>query len=172
MKTTFRILATSMLLLLSQLITAQNPATSTKYTDAEVNNLIKKYQTSSSRDASPNAAVSQQFRKDFPASYDIDWEMGEQIYKVEFEIDRKDYNAYYDSLGNLLMYIFEIKLLELPAIVKNAAQSKYIDYKFDRDPEKIIKGKNIYYKIPMERKETEIKAIFKSDGSFVKEYYD
>ncbi|WP_226995287.1 hypothetical protein, partial [Candidatus Symbiothrix dinenymphae] len=59
-----------------------------------------------------------------------------------------------------------------PATIKNAAKTKYPAFRFDRDAKKIIKGKKVLYQVALEKRETEIEATFKSDGSFVKEHYD
>ncbi|MDR1937607.1 MAG: hypothetical protein LBQ73_03790 [Tannerellaceae bacterium] len=163
---------TGSLFVMSLAAAAQTPAISTKYSDEQIETQIQRYHAADSRDVFPGEALSQQLKKDFPAAYDIEWEVAAGIYEAEFEIKWKDYKACYDAEGNLLMYTFDVRLSEVPAIVKNAAKAKYPQFKFDRDAQKILKGKNTFYQITMERGETEIETTFKSDGSFVKERYD
>jgi hypothetical protein len=163
---------TGLLFVMSLTAAAQAPAISTNYSDEQIEMQIQRYHAADSRDVFPLEALSQRLKKDFPAAYDIEWEEAAGIYEAEFEIKRKDYKAYYDAEGNLLMYAFDIRLSEVPTIVTNAAKAKYPKFKLDRDAQKILKGKNTFYQITMERGETEIETTFKSEGGFVKERYD
>ncbi|MDR1984932.1 MAG: hypothetical protein LBQ28_08935 [Prevotellaceae bacterium] len=160
------------LFVMSLTAAAQNPAVSTKYSDEQIEKQIQSYYTANARDVFPDETLSLQLRKDFPTAYDIEWETAAGIYEAEFEIDRKDYKACYDADGNLLMYVFDIRLSEIPEIIRNTAKAKYPKFKFDRDAKKTIKGKNTFYEVTLEKGETEIEATFRSDGSFVKERYD
>ncbi|GHT41062.1 hypothetical protein AGMMS49965_10280 [Bacteroidia bacterium] len=173
MKRIFRTLSIAgALFVMSLTASAQTPAVSTKYSDEKIEELIQSYHTANARDVSPDETLSQQLKKDFSAARDIEWETAAGIYEAEFEINRTDYKAFYDADGNLLMYIFDIRLSQVPANIKNAAQTKYPAFKFDRDAKKIIKGKKVLYQVTLEKRETEIEATFNSDGSFVKEHYD
>jgi len=165
-------------LVLAGLISCQSvvaqpaPSISNKYSNTEIEKMVFAYKTAAQRDINPPANMQQQLVKDFPNSRDIDWETGANIYEVEFEIGRTDYKAYYDNNANLLMYTVDLIESELPAIVKNAAMSKYPNYKFD-DIKKIVKGTETFYKVEMEKKHAaDIKATFKPDGTFIKEIYD
>ncbi|GHT58499.1 hypothetical protein AGMMS50239_03180 [Bacteroidia bacterium] len=173
MKSIFRTLSIAGALFVTSLTaTAQTPAVSTKYSDEKIEELIQSYHTANAHDVFPKETLSQQLKKDFPAARDIEWETANEIYEAEFEIKWTDYKAFYDADGNLLMYIVDIRLSEVPAIIKNAAQTKYPGFRFDRDARKIIKGKKVLYQVTLEKRETEIEATFNSDGSFVKEHYD
>jgi hypothetical protein len=103
----------------------------------------------------------------------VEWETDGDIYEVEFEVKFRDYEAYYDVKENLLMYVQEIYHSELPAIVKNAAESKYPKYRFE-DIDKIRQGSEVFYKIEMERKSSdlEVKLLIKDDGAILEEKLD
>lgn len=150
---------------------AQSPAISKKYSNTEIDRLVSGYKNSRSRDVIPANNLKSQFSKDFPNARDIDWEKTATIYKVEFEIGRVDYEAYYDNDANLLMYKIDIKEYDMPAVVKNAAMSKYPNYKFE-DIEKIVRGSETFYKVEMEKDNTDIKANFDPRGIFIKEVYN
>lgn len=155
-----------------QTATAQPiPAMSKKYSDGDIEKMINDYKATRQIDVRHTTNQQQQFAKDFPNARDIEWEVGANIYEVEFEIGRADYKAYYDESANLIMYIVEIKEVDLPAIVKNAAMAKYPNYKFD-DIEKVVRGSETFYKIEMEKGKYDVKAIFKPEGAFVKEIYN
>lgn len=149
-----------------------NPTISKKYSDIEIEKIIDTHKSLHSHDTQPTDKLLQRFKSDFPKAKDIDWEVGLNIYEVEFEIGWTDYKAYYDNEANLLMYKVELRESELPAIVKNAAMSKYPNYKFD-DIEKTVKGTVTFYKVEMEKHNSaDIKATFKPDGTFIKEILD
>jgi hypothetical protein len=166
------------LLVMSLTATAQNPAISSKYLDSvqypddKIEALIRDYRAANSRDVLPGEALAQQLKKDFPEARDIEWETAAGIYEAEFEISWRDCKAYYDAEGHLLMYSLDIRLSELPSAIKSAAKAKYQGFRFDRDVEKIIKGRSVLYKVTMEKGDTEIEATFKSDATFVKERFD
>jgi hypothetical protein len=157
-----------------QSVVAQpTPATSNKHSNIEIEKMVGAYKAAPHRDVAPPANLQQQFTKDFPNARDIDWETGADVYKVEFEIGFiTDYEAYYDTNANLLMYTVDLRESELPVIVKNAAMSKYPNYEFD-DARKTVKGTETFYKVEMEKKHAaDIKATYKPDGTFIKEIYD
>ncbi|MBK5721626.1 PepSY-like domain-containing protein [Dysgonomonas sp. Marseille-P4677] len=155
-----------------QLAVAQpSPLVSNKYSNAEIEKMINLYKSSHSRDIYPTELFRQQLMKDFPNARGADWETSANIYEVDFEIGRTDYKAYYDEQANLLMYIVEIRINELPAIVQNAAQAKYPNYKFE-DMDKIVRGTDVLYEVEMEKGDIDVKAIFGENGTFVKEIFN
>ncbi|MDR1130414.1 MAG: PepSY-like domain-containing protein [Prevotellaceae bacterium] len=150
-----------------------NPAISNEYSNEEIVRMIKKYKSVHSRDAVPSATLHQKFQADFPKARDVEWESNGEVYEVEFELKSGDCKAYYDAKGNLLMHVQEIYRSELPAVVKNAAENKYPKYKFE-DIEKIRRGSEVFYKIEMERKSSdmEVKLLIGDDGAILKESFD
>jgi hypothetical protein len=166
-----KILTLSAGLFFVQTVIAQNPAISARYSNEEIAQMIKTYQTSHSHDVVPPDNLQQKFQLDFPKAHDVEWEMAHDIYEVEFEISFRDFKAFYDANGNLLMTREEIRHSELPAIVKNAAESKYPKYAFD-DIYKIRRGTEVFYNIEMEHGKMEVKLSIKSDGTVVKERVD
>lgn len=155
-----------------QTVSAQpQPAMTKKYTDKQIVDMIQAIRIAHSHDVTPTAVLQQKLAKDFPKAKDIDWETGANIYEVEFEIGRDDYKAYYDTQGELLMYKVEISEQKLPAIIKNAARSKYPDYHFE-DIDKIVRGSETFYKMELERGNIEVKLTYKKDGTLVTEHFD
>jgi hypothetical protein len=164
----------AVLFFLVQTVAAQvNPAISKEYSNDEIIRMVRKYKSAHSHDAIPNSALIQKFHADFPKAHDVEWEIADSIYEVEFEIKSRDYKAYYDTKGNLLMYIQEIRRTELPATVKNAAESKYPKYRFE-DIDKIWRGTAVFYKVEMENKSSdmEVKLIIGEDGVILNETFD
>ncbi|MDR2383742.1 MAG: PepSY-like domain-containing protein [Prevotellaceae bacterium] len=156
-----------------QVATAQSsvPAISDAYSNDTIAEMIRKYRSSHSHDATPPAKTAVKFRADFPKASDVEWEVADSIYEVEFDVKFRDWKAYYDAEGNLLMTIEEIYRSELPAVVKNAAEAKYPKYHFE-DIDKIRRGTEVFYKIEMELRDTEIELLIQADGRIIDEKTD
>lgn len=147
------------------------PVITKKYTNAEIEKLLNANMMAHSSDVIPTDQLNQRFTTDFPKARDIDWELGAEVYEVEFEIGFTDYKAYYDQQANLLMYKYDIRASELPANIQNVVASKYSKYRFE-DVEKILRGTDTLYKIEIEKGDYEVKLVLKSDGTIVNEYFD
>ena len=148
-----------------QTATAQeNPAISKEYSNETITSIVQKHKRSHAHDVVPPAALTAKFKSDFPKAHHVEWEVADSIYEVEFDVKFRDYEAYYDAKGNLLMVVEEIHRSELPAVVKNAAETKYPKYHFE-DIDKIRSGTEVFYKIEMEFRDTEVKLLIKSDGT-------
>ena len=158
--------------LLVQIAAAQsNPTIAREYSNETIVEMIRKYKNSKSRDVIPSTELSKKFKSDFPKAYKAEWEVAEDLYEVEFEVKSRDGKAYYDAKGNLLMLVEEIYRSELPAVVRNAAETKYPKYKFE-DIDKIRRGTEVFYKIEMELRDTEVKLLIKQDGIVLDERFD
>lgn len=157
--------------LFSQCALAQDPAISDKYNNEEIDKMIQAFKTDYSHDVMPTAMLMQNFRRDFPGSYDVEWEKAANLYEVEFEIRGADYEAYYDEQGSLIMFKHDIYQSDLPGPIKKQIKSQYPNYRFD-DIERIIKGTDVLYKVEMERGDMDIKIIIKNDGTIVNKMQD
>lgn len=154
-------------------VAAQSPAPtiSSAYSNDTIAKMIRKYRSSRSHDVMPPTKPATKFKADFPKASDVEWETDGNIYEVEFDIRFRDWKAYYDAEGNLLMTVEEIYRSELPAVVKNAAEAKYPKYHFE-DIDKIRRGTEVFYKIEMELRDTEIELLIQSDGAIMNEKTD
>lgn len=148
-----------------------NPVISGKYSNQEIEQMIRSHKSSNSADVRPAESLNAKFKADFPKASDLDWEIGADIYQVDFEIGFTDYEAYYDKSGELLMYTVEYSKNTLPALVINGIIAKYPDYNFE-DVEKIVSGTDTSYKIELEKGGTDIKVLIKADGAIIKEWFD
>ncbi|MDR0688194.1 MAG: hypothetical protein LBF55_05850 [Prevotellaceae bacterium] len=155
-------------LLFAQAAAAQDPAISTRYSSEEIVQMIRAYKAAYSHDVAPPGNLWQKFQADFPRAYDVEWEAANGIYEVEFEVKRRDLKAFYDSAANLLVVVEDIRRSQLPAVVKNAAESRCPMHHFE-DVKKVRCGAEIFYKVEMERGEAEVELLIKSDGTIVEE---
>jgi hypothetical protein len=165
------ILSLSAAIILSCVLFAQNPAISKKYSDGEIAILIQKYKHSPNHDVAPTDALLQKFQRDFSNAHNVEWESNDEIYEAEFDIQFREFAAYYDKEGNLLMYKQDIQENELPADIKTAATTKYPAYRFE-DIQKIVKGTEVFYEIELELNESEVTMLVTSTGKVISETID
>ncbi|MDR2921550.1 MAG: hypothetical protein LBV72_19565 [Tannerella sp.] len=150
---------------------AQEPAVSMKYTDIEIEQLIRDFEMEHSQHVMPPELLQKTFEKHFPRAYDVEWEKAAKVYEVEFNIKGADYEAYYDEQANLIMYKYDVYSTGLSGSIKDKVSRKYPNYKFD-DIEKVVKGTEVIYKIEMERGNYDVKIVIKDDGTIVSEVFD
>lgn len=148
-----------------------NPTMSTSYSLEQIDLMYREHKMDRPRDTHPTEELKQKFFTDFPKAKDVEWEKSGKLYEVEFEIGRFDYEAYYDLQGNLVMYECELSESQLPAVVRNAALAKHPRFKFE-DVDKIVKGKDTFYKVELEKGKLEVKIMLKEDGTIIDEYLD
>jgi hypothetical protein len=157
-----------------QVATAQRspaPAISDAYSNEAIAAMIRKHRASHSRDVMPSAELATKFKAAFPTASDVEWEVADSIYEVEFDVRFRDWKAYYDAEGNLLMTVEEIYRSELPAVVKNAVEAKYPKYHFE-DMDKIRRGTEVLYRIEMELHDTDVELLVRSNGTIAEEKTD
>jgi hypothetical protein len=145
---------------------AQNPAISTKYSDNEIANLVQDFKNSHNRDVRVDGVLLQNFRQHFPNARDVEWETNNEIFEVEFEIQSRDFKAYYDKDGNLLLYVQDIHTRDLPSVVRNTATVEFPRYRID-DVDRIVKGTQTFYKIEMELRDHDVTVYVASNGALL-----
>lgn len=140
-------------------------------TNEQVDQKLTAFRSVKAVDATPTEVVAAKFKSQFAAAYDVEWELANGVYEVEFEISNVDFEAWYDADGKLLKYKQDIAPRQLPDAVKKAVKQKYPKFRTD-DADKIFKGTAVLYEVSVEKGEQEFKALFKEDGTFVKEKVD
>lgn len=141
------------------------------YTLQQIDSLITRYYSSRSVDTNPSTAMANLFNNQFPGTKDVKWEVSNSIYNVDFEINRVDYEAWYDKNGTLFLYKFETGVGALPSVVKTAVNQRYPNFRID-DVDKFLAGTFTGYKISVEKGNLEYETYFGEDGTFIKEYLD
>ncbi|MDR0974030.1 MAG: hypothetical protein LBM61_08625 [Prevotellaceae bacterium] len=150
----------------TQIANAQQvePAMTTSYSNEAIAGMIRQHRASRARETMPSVSLQQKFVKDFPRAADSEWEFGAGVYEVEFDVRFRDYVAYYDEKGELLMVVREIARRDLPAVVKTSAEDRFPKYRFETI-EKIQRGSEIFYRVEMELRDNEVQMVLKSDGT-------
>ena len=89
--------------------------------------------------------VEKAFQKMYPGAKDIEWELKRDIYAVDFKIDGKDVEAYFNAEGTWLRSKEDVSASSVPAAVKKAVKEAYPDFKIeDYDLVKDARGNEFY----------------------------
>ena len=95
--------------------------------------------------------VEKAFQKMYPGAKDVEWELKKDIYAVDFRIDGKDAEAYFNSDGTWLRSKEDVNASSVPAAVKKAVKEAYPDFKIeDYDLVKDARG-NEFYSVEIEK---------------------
>lgn len=114
------------------------------------------------------SVILNQFNKEFPKAYDVEWEKKGDLYKVEFETGwKKDHDVWYNSEGKIVKHKEELSSKDLPKPIKDYIQQEYKDYKID-EVDKITEKNEVLYKVEVEKYDREIKLFFNEDGTLSK----
>ncbi len=107
------------------------------------------------------------FKKEFPKAYDVEWEKKGEQYNVEFEIGAgTDYEAWFTNSGKLIKYKQEVTSTNLPQAIKNAIHSNYPGYRID-EVKKYVENGVETYKVEIEKGSEELKLRFSNDGKIL-----
>lgn len=95
--------------------------------------------------------VEKAFQKMYPGAKDIEWELKRDIYAVDFKIDGKDVEAYFNAEGTWLRSKEDVSASSVPDAVKKAVKEAYPDFKIeDYDLVKDARG-NEFYSVEIEK---------------------
>ncbi|MDT0294341.1 PepSY-like domain-containing protein [Mesonia ostreae] len=117
------------------------------------------------------ASLISTFQKEFTNVNDVEWEKDMENYKVEFEVDRKDYDVWYATNGQEVKRKVEISSSELPSAVSNVIKKNYADFSID-DVDMIKKGNDITYEIDLETFTKELEITVDKNGKVLSEIED
>ncbi|MDQ7917675.1 PepSY-like domain-containing protein [Mesonia sp. MT50] len=111
------------------------------------------------------------FNKEFANATDVEWEKDMENYKVEFEIDRMDYDVWYSSIGQEVKRKVEISSSQLPSAVSNVIKKNYADFSID-DVDMIKTGNKVIYEIDLETFTKELEITIDKNGKVLSERKD
>lgn len=94
----------------------------------------------------------------------VDWEKAQGNYEAEFGADSLGYKALISPQGALLRYKEPLALNELPPAVLQTLQSQYRDHGVE-DLEKVVRGREAYYQLELEKGLKELQLVLTADGS-------
>lgn len=109
------------------------------------------------------AIVLSAFNKSFPRASDVEWEMEGEYYNAEFDVGRKDHEVWLDSKGTIMKHKQELKARELPDPIAKKVKENNAGYRID-DIDKITEGNQVFYKIELEKSNTEKTIVVDQNG--------
>lgn len=108
------------------------------------------------------------FNKEYPKATDVEWEKEMDNYKVEFDLNRRDHEVWYNASGSMIKKEQEMVETELPQSIRAAIQSKYAGYRVD-DVEMVWKNKINTYDVELEKGQDEKHVIFDDKAKVLSE---
>lgn len=100
----------------------------------------------------------------YPGARIIEVDREANGYEVDIVHDGRGKEVVFDLDGNWVMTSWDIRLVEVPEVVKNAALAQYPDYRLD-DADFVETPSASYYLIELERGEREVKVKVAADGT-------
>lgn len=112
--------------------------------------------------------VIRNFNEKFPKASDVEWELREGLYEVDFDMGLfSDHDAWYDASGNLTRHKEEISKRDLPKAVGDAIAAQYADFRID-DVDKLTEGGTVSYKVELEKGSEDRKVRFSENGTVIR----
>jgi hypothetical protein len=108
--------------------------------------------------------VANSMKSSFPNATTVDWDKEGTNYEAEFDINKIENEAQFDSAGKLLMHKEEIEITSLPGVITTAIAGKYKDHVI-QDPEKVTKDGQVFYQMELDGKGKDLKIVLREDGS-------
>jgi uncharacterized membrane protein YkoI len=111
------------------------------------------------------------FNKEYSKATNVEWEKELDNYKVEFDLNRRDHEVWYNASGTVLKKEIEITEGELPQALRDAIKSRYAGYRVD-DVEKIWQNNATTYEVELEKGQDEKYIVFDDNGKVLSERRD
>jgi hypothetical protein len=110
------------------------------------------------------AAVLNTFQSKFPDAKDADWEMDGDLYKVDFEIGKREHDLWIDKSGIIKKHKEDFPKSKLPAAIHQKLKSDFATYTID-DADKFEEDGKVRYKIKLKSPTGEREVWLDADGS-------
>lgn len=95
------------------------------------------------------SVVLNSFLSSYSQGTDVEWELRNNIYHVDFEIGKIDHEAWYDASGKLLKHKEDVAAHDLPIAVQEIIKKEFPDYKLD-DVDKMEENGLVFYLIELD----------------------
>lgn len=112
------------------------------------------------------------FQKSYANTTEVEWEMDDDNYKVEFDVNKMEHEIWYSKDGTVVKTESEISESELPSAIKSVIKNKYADYKVDSIEMTESNGEK-NYEVELEKGWTkEVKVVFDATGKVMSSVED
>ena len=115
-------------------------------------------------------SVQAAFKARFPTVQKAKWDMEDDTeWEAEFKMDGEEMSANFRNDGTWTETETEIKTADLPEAVKDAIASQFAGYKMEEASLVETPDMAADYEVELEKGETTIEALFKADGTLIKQ---
>lgn len=113
------------------------------------------------------------FQKQFPKAFDVEWELKGNLYQVEYEIGAlgADHESWYNQTGKLVQHKEEISKKDLPQKVLSSIDKSFSLYRID-DVKKITETNNVTYTLELKSFTEEWKVAYDNNGKLLSKIAD
>lgn len=113
------------------------------------------------------------FHLDHPSARDIDWELRDGIYEVEFEIGypEKDHKIRYNASGEILYHKQEISRSDLPDNLRKILRSEFPNHRI-KDIKQIDESGKTIYSLEAKSLSKEWEVLMDSEGNILSKHLD
>lgn len=113
------------------------------------------------------------FQQKFPKAFDIDWELKDKLYEVDFETGLRgtDHVAWFDKTGKLVKHKEEISKSNLPGKIMAKIKSEFGAYRVD-DVKRITEDSKVIYTFELKSVTEEWKLTFDAEGNVLSKVAD
>lgn len=96
------------------------------------------------------------FLGEYPQATDIEWEREGDLYKVDFELNKKiEQKIWYDPTGEIVKREEEMSATDLPTLIHSKIKTEFAGYHID-EVDKVTTKTEVYYQV-------ELESFFKED---------
>lgn len=112
-------------------------------------------------------AVFEAFSNAYPDAEDVEWELEDGYYEVEFEMGNYEIEVTYDLNGNVIEIEEEIDPATLPENIRTYISTNYPDSEIE-EAEMITDDDGVFYEVEIETaNDEELELLFDEDGNFI-----
>jgi hypothetical protein len=120
------------------------------------------------RNADIPSVVLNGFTEQFSNATGVEWEKKADLYEVEFEIEKIDYEAILSSDGTIVKYKYDVSYEALPEAVQASITADYDKTNID-EIELIQISEKSYYQVEFDAEPNDNKIIFEESGQVTTE---
>ncbi|GEQ85710.1 hypothetical protein ULMS_12180 [Patiriisocius marinistellae] len=108
------------------------------------------------------------FNKAYPTATNVEWELEEMNYKVEFDFNSIENEIWYSKEGIIVKIEKELTKNQLPSAISDVVQSKYPKYNID-EIELTEENGNNTYELELEKWfAKDVKIVITEDGNILR----
>jgi uncharacterized membrane protein YkoI len=103
------------------------------------------------------------FQGKFSNATDVEWETKGELYKAEFEVNKRGHDVWIDKTGKITKHKEDFPKKDLPQAVQQQITNEFKAYKLD-DADKIEMDGKIFYQVELDGASDDRKILFSADG--------